>query len=147
MINLYWFDCSHLIFPERQEILSRKKSPMKTYETKKHLKCLPMHYTPYFFKLIYAFPCAWMLHLHVCMCTTCASGAYEGQKRISESLELEFTDSCEFLCGVLETQYGSTKELCRKQIVMVHVQYELFLWFIGVTDKQGCQATLSLTGC
>ena len=79
-----------------------------------------------------------MLRMHVCMYTTCVSGAYEGQKRISESLELEFTDSCEFLCGVLEIQYGSTEELCRKQTVMVRVQYELFLWFIGVTDKQGC---------
>lgn len=43
------------------------------------------------------------------MCITCVSGAYEGQKRISESLELEFTDSCEFLCGCWKSNMGPLK--------------------------------------
>lgn len=33
--------------------------------------------------------CVWVFCLHVCLCTMCVPGAYRGQKKVLDSLELE----------------------------------------------------------
>ena len=38
--------------------------------------------------------CVWVFCLHVCLCTMCMPGAYEGQKRASDALELELQTAC-----------------------------------------------------
>lgn len=67
------------------------------------------------------------VHMYVCLCTMCASGVQEGQKRASNSLELELctTGGYKSLCG------GWESNLCplRVSSVLTSLEY-LFIYHI-----------------
>ena len=54
----------------------------------KTLLCAKSYLESFYFKGLF-FVYVWMFCLHVCLCITCMPGAHRGQKRASDSLELE----------------------------------------------------------
>lgn len=51
-----------------------------------------------------------MLCLHMCTCTMCTLDTLRGQKRMSDTLELNLTRSCEPPCGCREPNQGPLQE-------------------------------------
>lgn len=53
----------------------------------------------------------WGFCAHVCLCNMCMPSTRRGQKKVSDSLELELADSCERTCGRREwTPIGPLEE-------------------------------------
>lgn len=73
------------------QFLSNQKEAALTFHFKKQAKTPTV--LQYFYLILFKFFGLFMymnILLHVCMCITCLPGACEGQKRVSDTLELEF---------------------------------------------------------